>query len=174
MFQTLLLTLVIGQCPSSPTVVITQPPLYIAYNLGGMTEVTRCMEVITYDDGRRWRVPIINGYLPAITHTRYSDGAERYYFDYRINLTYSDYLARQREKELARLPGPVPDPIPERPRPTPAPLLEVQPKKRPVPLLEKMPVPELELEPSPLVPVFPPQTMDLPEPKRRIIPSYDR
>jgi hypothetical protein len=175
MLHALILTVVFGQCPSTESVYV-KPPLYLSYNLGGMTEQSRCMAIVTYDDGRRWRVPIINGYVPSVTHTRYLDGSERYHFDYRINLTYDDWLEKRRQKEIASLPGPALEPEPEK---RPAPLIRVIPdsEKEPAPLIRVLPKPDqripiLEL---PRVPQFPsPQDTDLPEPKRRIVPSYDR
>ena len=97
MFQSIVLAVVLAQCPTTDTVLA--PTLYIDYNLGGMTEVSRCMAVIRYSDGRKWRVPVINGYVPSITHTRYANGSERYYFDYRINKTYGEVFAEARKWE---------------------------------------------------------------------------
>jgi len=169
MLQSLVMLFALGQCPV--TEVVVKPTLYIDYNLAGMTEVTRCMAVIKYTDGRKWRVPVINGYVPSINHTRYADGSERYHFDYSINLTYAEVMAKKQPV--------LPEPVAERaeppkrptlapPKPIPDPV--VSPEKAPP--LEKLPVPSLDL-PRKLEPVAPlPQEMNLPEPKLRVTPSY--
>lgn len=174
----------LGQMMCAPVVVVESnpiviaPPLYIDYRLGGMAERTRQYLPVPYRDGKMRTVPVINGYVPGITHTRYADGSERIVYDYTICETYREVMRklrekqeRDREKEKPKVPNiapmrlaplvPIPDPKADERS------VLVKPKEEP-----KIP-PKEELTPLPkpinrLEPVLP-----LDEPPRVIVaPTY--
>jgi hypothetical protein len=97
---------------SAPQRIVIAPPLYIDYHLGGMSERTREYRNVPYRDGKVRRVPVINGYVPRVVHTRWTNGAERVVYDYTIWEKYETAMAKWRKEREAELKKPEPKLIP--------------------------------------------------------------
>ena len=162
----ILATACLGQVCVSPVyvpsnTVVIAPPLYIDYRLGGMSERTREYKNVPYRDGKVRRVPVINGYVPRINHTKYSSGAERIVYDYTIWESYEGAMAKWKQQREAALKKKQP-PVLSKPKPPEKPQLEsksVLAKPEPTPDKPK----ELELNPPANMPVRP-EPEALPEP----------
>lgn len=98
MFELLILvTSLMGQICYEPLVyyecpTVVGPPIYIEYSLHGMTERSKFWAMTPYRDGRYRRVPIINGYAPRVYSKRYSDGSDRFLYDYQDRIVYEDIM----------------------------------------------------------------------------------
>jgi hypothetical protein len=117
---------------------------------------TRVLDKVEYNRSDKetkevWRVPIVNGYIPTLMVQTYSDGSQRYVFDYRKRIPYAkpelpSTLPPKREQPLSK-----PDPLPE-------------------PNLSK---PEqIKLEPP--IPVGMERPSDIADPVRVISPDYKK
>jgi hypothetical protein len=143
MIEAVLATCLLGQvCYDAPVVIYQQPspvvvapPLYIDYV--GVTQPYRSKfyDTIHYKDGKFRRVPIINGWVPGVTYTRYYNGAERIVYNYCHRIRYED--VRDIGKVRTR-----PRPQPTRPQPRPQP-----PKQELVPIPEPVKPPKPTLAP---------------------------
>lgn len=123
----MLATLWVGQCG-----VVVGPTTYIDYLYGTMVVESKFNAVVRYDDGRRWRVVVVNGYVPRITTRKLTDGGVHYVYDYREHIPYEPPMPHPEPYQLS--PEPVKPksvlvPI-ERPRPGMARPLDVDDPQR--------------------------------------------
>lgn len=136
---------------------VVGPPIYIEYSLHGMMERSKFWARTPYRDGQYRRVPIINGYAPRVYSKRYSDGSERFLYDYQDRIVYEDILLADKRK---RTPDPILKPLTLVPRKLP--LVPVRPAAPRVPELLRIAPDESGLrDPS-----------SIPEPRVRISPNY--
>jgi hypothetical protein len=167
-------------CPTVCATTVVGPPIYIEYSLHGMTERSKFWARTPYRDGQYRRVPIINGYAPRVYSKRYSDGSERFLYDYQDRIVYEDIMLADKRKRTS-LETPVrpllPSPVPE-PKPDP-----ISNPPKPLPSAPRIITPPAIPRTLPLVPVRPvaPRAPDepglrdpssIPEPRVRISPNY--
>lgn len=156
------------EVPNFGTSLRIAPPLYIDYIYGDMQVETKVFAKVEYNRNDKeikeaWRVPIVNGYVPTLTVQTYSDGSQRYVFDYRKRIPY------------AKPEPPPPKPPPVLPKPEPPKLPPPLPTKReqPLPKLEPTRLPEqLKLEPP--IPAGMERPSDIADPVRVISPDYKK
>lgn len=180
MIEVVLATCLLGQvCYDAPVVVYQQPspvvvaaPLYIDYVGVVQPYHSKFYDYIHYRDGKFRRVPVINGYVPGVTYTRYWDGSERIVYNYCHRIRYEDV------KDIGKVrtrPRPEPTPAPPRLLPRPEPVKPAPPNPTSAPLESVLPPREmpghLSVEPEPVLPgQRDPNEID--EPRVRVRPTY--
>jgi len=87
------------------------PTIFIDYLYGTMQVKSKFEAEIKYNDGRLWKVPVINGYMPKISMTRLPTGSLHYVLDYRYQFPYKP-ISVSRPLQLPELPSPVEMPAP--------------------------------------------------------------
>lgn len=126
-------------CPPPPicqpqiytTPVYTAPTDYVFLELDGMREQTRSYELIEYGT-KRWRVPVINGYVPDVSWCKLSSGGYKIRYDYSARTPLDECVVCDRfvpaksnqPRQTSRggaLPRIPPEPL------TPAPVEEINP-----------------------------------------------
>lgn len=130
-------------CPPPPicqppvvytTPVYTAPVDYVFLELDGMRERTRSYELIEYGT-KKWRVPVINGYVPDVSWCKLNSGGYKIRYDYSARTPLDECVlcekfvpARSNEPRqtsrggaLLRMP---PEPM------KPAPIEEIRPEPR--------------------------------------------
>lgn len=92
---------------------------YVDYLYGTMVVEEKHEAVVKYDDGRYWKVIVVNGFAPEITINYLCSGGTHYVLDYRGHIPY------KLSKPVAETPMLAPKPTP---KPT---LAESKPIERP-------------------------------------------
>lgn len=150
------------------TPVYTAPADYVFLELDGMRERTRSYELIEYGT-KKWRVPVINGYVPDVSWCKLSSGGYKIRYDYSARTPLEECVVCDRfvparpnqprkttsprvAPETTRTPVPVeeitPEPAPRRtlaPEPTTVPQRTRQEQQRQLPApVEETLLPEIE------------------------------
>jgi len=125
-------------CPPPPIcqapIVYSAPADYVFIELDGMNERTRSYELIEYGE-KKWRVPVINGYVPDVSRCKLSSGGYKIRYNYSSRTPLEEcVLCEKLVPAKSNVPrqtrgGALPR-IPPEPMKTPAPVEEINPEPR--------------------------------------------
>ena len=117
MLSAIMSLMLLGQC--EPQVIYSQPDIVYIYRLGTMVEQTRFDSPVSYSDGLWRTVPVINGFVPAITFQN-TLTERRIILDYTCGFSYEKnrgFVEQRRlsSNEISQPPArnnllPIPDP----------------------------------------------------------------
>ena len=131
------------------------PTIFIDYLYGTMQVKSKFEAEIKYNDGRLWKVPVINGYMPKISMTRLPTGSLHYVLDYRYQFSYKS-ISVSEPQIVPKQSMPDTPSIPESDHSIPLPEL-------PSPVEMPAPLPAGMLRPS-----------DVADPARVVLPKYEK